>query len=281
MSKVIYIAGLGHSGSTLLDMSLGTLPSVIGLGEIKTILDPRTREGHFSSRCSCGKQAMECDVWGKVPQLLKNVNNNLQGIGILHDLLKEQFGPDVILVDASKNSYPYLEELNSKHELKVIYLTRDVRSWSYSRFLSTGKPALYFAIRWVLENIKLRSRFRKMGIQPMWIGYEELALYPEHILPKIADFCGLKFANSMLEPSMSNSHIISGNIARSDPEKKAGWKYDARWLLSRRIMLLSPLFAFFRLLHLKFVYSHLTNKSLSNFFLFGTERKNEMNRKFN
>jgi len=55
MAKVIYIAGLGHSGSTILDMSLGTLPGVVGLGELKTLIDNQSRERHYSSLCSCGK----------------------------------------------------------------------------------------------------------------------------------------------------------------------------------------------------------------------------------
>ncbi len=281
MPKIIYIAGLGHSGSTLLDMSLGTLPGVVGLGELKTILDDRTRDNHYTSFCSCGKKATECEVWSRVPDSINGINGQVGKLEAIHALLEKQFAREIVMVDASKNSYPYLGELLQGHDLRVIFLTRDVRSWSYSRHLSTGRPVLYFMLRWVLENLKLRNRFRKMGIVPMWVGYEELSLYPEHLLRKISDFCGLSYEEVMLHPANTNSHIISGNVARSDPEKRSGWKYDARWMLSRRILLLSPLLLCLQRLHKKYVYSNVVRGAMRYFYLFGTARKQELDKRYN
>jgi hypothetical protein len=216
-----------------------------------------------------------------VPDLFSSISNYTSRIEALQDHLETLFGSQKVLVDASKNSYPYLGELQRTQELKVIFLTRDIRSWSYSRHLSTGKPVLYFALRWVLENMKLRNRIRKMGIHPMWVGYEELSLYPEYILPKIAEFCGQEYNTDMLQPGKTSSHIISGNVARTDPEKRSGWKYDTRWMLSRRILSLSPLFICLQRIHKKFVYSHVARGGMKNFFLFGSVRKEELNKKFN
>ncbi|MDF1571404.1 MAG: hypothetical protein P1P82_07305 [Bacteroidales bacterium] len=281
MSKIIYIAGLGHSGSTLLDMSLGTLPGVIGLGELKTILDDRTRSNHYTSFCSCGKKAAECEIWSRVPDLFSGISSRVERIEAIHALLEKSYGRPIVMVDASKNSYSYLGELLRTHDVKVIFLTRDVRSWSYSRHLSTGRPVVYFVLRWVLENHKLRRRFRKMGIDPMWTGYEELSLYPELLMQKISDFCGLTYAHSMLHPDNTNSHIFSGNVARADPEKRSGWKYDARWMLSGRILLLSPLIVSLLRLHKKYVYSNVLHGAMKHFYLFGTARKKELDKKFN
>jgi len=279
--KVIYIAGLGHSGSTLLDMSLGTLPGVTGLGELKTIMDDRTRDNHFSSFCSCGKTATQCEVWSKVPDLFSRISSRAGRIEAIQNHLEKLYGRQMVLVDASKNSYPYLGELQRTHALKVIFLTRDIRSWSYSRHIGTGKPVVYYALRWVLENLKLRSRIRKMSIEPMWVGYEELSLYPEYLLPKIAEFCGLTYDAIMLEPEKTKSHIISGNVARSDPEKRSGWKYDARWLLSRRMLLLSPLFLCLQYLQKKYVFSNVSGNGMKHFYLFGSARKQELDKRFN
>lgn len=281
MSKIIYIAGLGHSGSTMLDMSLGTLPGVVGLGELKTIMDDRTRDKHFSSYCSCGKKAMECEVWSKVPGRIRDADSQAGKIEAIHALLEEQYGGAQVLVDASKNSYSYLGALRKKHDLRVIFLTRDVRSWSYARHLSTGKPVLYFVLRWTFENIKLRNRFRKMGIFPMWVGYEELSLYPELLLQKISGFCELAYDPVMLVPGNTHSHIISGNVARTDPEKRSGWKYDARWMLSRRMLLLSPLFLCLQRLQKKYVYQNVLHGGMKHFFLFGTARKQDLDKKYN
>ncbi len=280
-SKIIYIAGLGHSGSTILDMSLGTLPGVIGLGELKTLMDDHTREKHYTSICSCGKKATECMIWKEVPVLLEGKQNDPEKIEAILDLLQKIYGERISLADSSKNSYAYLKYLHKNHDLRVIYLTRDIRSWSYSRHLSTGKPVIYFFLRWVLENIKLRSQIRKMGIRPMKAGYEELALFPEHVLKRIAAFTNLGYSDSMLTPGLTNSHIISGNVARADSMKRMHWRYDARWMLSRRILLLSPLFLFVHRMNRRLVFSQVNNRSIKDFYLFGTQRKNEISKTHN
>ncbi len=279
--KVIYIAGLGHSGSTILDMSLGTLSGVVGLGELKTILDDHSRDIHYKSICSCGKKASDCLIWKEVPQLLEGKSDDREKIDAIIKLLQVKFDDNCILTDSSKNSYAYLQYLNKKYDLRVIYLTRDVRSWSYSRHLSTGKPVIYYILRWVLENKKIRIRLRKMGIKAMNVGYEELALFPEHILKMIAAYSGLGYANTMLTPGMTNSHIISGNVARADELKKSCWKYDARWLLSRRMLMLSPIFLFIYRMNRRLVYSGLVNGKMEDFYMFGTRRKQEYNNKYN
>lgn len=279
-SKIIYIAGLGHSGSTILDMSLGTLPGVVGLGELKTLMDDHSRARHYTSICSCGKKATECIVWKDVPSLLEGKKDNPKKIETILDLLKRKFG-DVTLVDSSKNSYGYLKYLHENHDLRLIYLTRDLRSWSYSRHLSTGKPIIYFFLRWVMENIKLRLQIREMGIRPMKAGYEELALFPEHILKRIAAFADLKYSDSMLTPGLTNSHIISGNVARADALKRMHWRYDPRWMLSRRILLLSPLFLLFHRMNRRLVFSQVNKRSIKDFYLFGTQRKNEISKTHN
>lgn len=278
MSKIIYIAGLGHSGSTILDMSLGTLPGVTGLGELKTLLDDRTRDSHYTSLCSCGKIATDCPVWKKVPSALTGLQKDEEKIEAILALLKGEANEEIVLVDSSKNSYSYLKYLSKNHDLKVIFLTRDIRSWSYVRHLSTGKPILYYLVRWILENMKLYHRITSMGIEVIRVGYEELALYPEYILKIITDRTGLSYSESVLKPERTSSHIISGNVARTDHQKKAGWQYDARWLLSRRIMIFSPFILFLNWWNRGFVYSNIKGASIADFYLFGSKRKKELGR---
>lgn len=281
MSKIIYIAGLGHSGSTILDMSLGTNRGVVGLGELKTLLDDQTRERHYSSVCSCGQKAGQCRVWGELKDLLKEEGSLEEKYNLVVGLLQKLYGPDVTLVDSSKNSYSYLKSLNRKYDLRVIYLTRDIRSWSFSRHLSTGKPVVYFFFRWLLENFKLISQLRKMNIDPMKVGYEELALYPGHVLSRISSFAGIPFSEQMLAPGKTNSHIISGNVVRADDLKKAAWTYDARWMVSGRMLLLTPLLLPIMRINRKLVFPNTARRSLKDFHLFGTRRKERMDQKYN
>lgn len=57
--KVIYIAGNGHSGSTLLDIILGQSPSHFSAGELTFI----SRESIFDEMCSCKAQIRQCSLW--------------------------------------------------------------------------------------------------------------------------------------------------------------------------------------------------------------------------
>ena len=42
-NKIVFIAGLSHIGSTLLDYALGSHPKFVGLGEIFTALRPELK----------------------------------------------------------------------------------------------------------------------------------------------------------------------------------------------------------------------------------------------
>ena len=60
--KVLYIAGLGRSGSTILQNVLGELESFFPGGEICSI-----GQRYVQKRlCGCKKPLAECDVWKRV-----------------------------------------------------------------------------------------------------------------------------------------------------------------------------------------------------------------------
>ena len=60
--QVIYIAGNGHSGSTLLDMILGSNDGCFSAGELTFI----TRDTIMEEYCSCKELIPECEVWSEV-----------------------------------------------------------------------------------------------------------------------------------------------------------------------------------------------------------------------
>lgn len=68
MVQCLYICGAGHSGSTLLDMLLGSHSRIASLGEIINLpMDLAT-----NSPCTCGKTVRECDLWSKVVRTLES-----------------------------------------------------------------------------------------------------------------------------------------------------------------------------------------------------------------
>ncbi len=63
MTRVLYIAGTGRSGSTLLACLLGELPGVFTAGEVRYLWQRGLVERRF---CGCGVPVPECPVWTQV-----------------------------------------------------------------------------------------------------------------------------------------------------------------------------------------------------------------------
>ena len=61
--RVVYLGGLGRSGSTLLERLLGELPGVCASGEIVHLWQRGVAE---NERCGCGLEFRACDFWGRV-----------------------------------------------------------------------------------------------------------------------------------------------------------------------------------------------------------------------
>jgi hypothetical protein len=61
--RIIYISGEGHSGTTLLDIILGSQTDAFSSGELSYF----AQKGLINSEyCACGKPVPECEVWSKV-----------------------------------------------------------------------------------------------------------------------------------------------------------------------------------------------------------------------
>ncbi|MFI5935610.1 sulfotransferase family protein [Actinoplanes sp. NPDC051494] len=63
MARVLYLGGLGRSGTTLVERLLGELPSVCALGEIVHLWQRDIRD---NERCGCGARFAACTFWRRV-----------------------------------------------------------------------------------------------------------------------------------------------------------------------------------------------------------------------
>ena len=63
LEKIIYVAGYGRSGSTLLDMMLASHPAVFGAGEMSTICRHVWPNDEF---CACHNRVRACPLWSGV-----------------------------------------------------------------------------------------------------------------------------------------------------------------------------------------------------------------------
>ncbi len=67
--RIIYILGLGRSGTTLITSLLNSHPDIVGIGEVNNILTQND-----SSKCSCSFSLEKCPFWSSI---FKEINNNL------------------------------------------------------------------------------------------------------------------------------------------------------------------------------------------------------------
>lgn len=61
--RVVYIAGYGRSGTTLLDIALGQHPAVMGGGEIATLARHVWPNDEY---CACGAAVQSCPMWSGI-----------------------------------------------------------------------------------------------------------------------------------------------------------------------------------------------------------------------
>lgn len=271
MKRLIFIASLAHSGSTLLDLILGGHSRFVGLGEIAKVLrpDPMGSERTREVLCSCGSRIDECVFWGKVASKLQAAENlSIRGkYEILLDTFENVFGQDCIPVDSSKYVKP-LQLLcnNPKVDIRVLFLIRDVRSFTISHMDIAKRKKLNYIRRipayhfwqWYRGNRKIQQFLRKENIQSFQIGYEELCLYPNLIIQKICDFLGEKPEPSMLSLKDSGSHVIRGNRMRYQLNKRQGILYDNRWFYRNEWILPAAFFANIMVYNTREVYSNET-----------------------
>ncbi len=63
--KIIYIAGCGRSGSTVLDIVLGNHSEIVSVGELSNVCRVWDSNTEY---CSCGSIARSCKFWGSVKE---------------------------------------------------------------------------------------------------------------------------------------------------------------------------------------------------------------------
>ncbi|GAA4689005.1 sulfotransferase [Phytohabitans rumicis] len=66
MSSVLFLGGLGRSGTTLVERLLGELPGCCALGEVVHLWQRDVRD---DERCGCGARFSACDFWDTVGEL--------------------------------------------------------------------------------------------------------------------------------------------------------------------------------------------------------------------
>ena len=259
---LLLIRGLGHSGTTILDLALGAHPRVMGLGEASRILDrpnpgeegrgPAMLRGpqRQERRCTCGRTAAGCPIWGPTLDWLVTHDDHSLPEKMRHLLNRSAEAteqPVQVFVDSFQDELVLPQAMPADVDVRVIHLVRDVRSWLHSRMKAARQnkrvlPDSRTLARWWYVNRKFDRVLQQCGRPVFRLGYEELALQPERSLRLVCDWLGLGFHGEMLTPGRhTTSHLLSGNRVRFDVERTSTIRYDAAWLMSTEVMIRSAL----------------------------------------
>jgi len=171
---ILYIAGWGRSGTTLMDNILGQVDGFFSVGEIRYIWERSFVENRL---CGCGKPFSDCPIWRAilrdafgaevnvdVDQMMRSMNRArtrhlpllwfpqtqgvlrerlrlyLQHLDSLYRSIQSVTGCRVI-VDSSKfPSYGYTLGMFSNIDMRVVHLVRDARAVSFSWLRRKPQP---------------------------------------------------------------------------------------------------------------------------------------------
>jgi hypothetical protein len=241
--RILYIAGMSHSGSTLLNLMLNAHPQIISVGELID-LGRRTGPQDTGRRkfvpCSCGAPSLwDCEFWSSVnARLMDQLGKSLSDLDILSDrsldfhaahsavvlrAISEVSGRTFI-VDSSKRPgrLAYLMQINGL-EVYPIHLIREARGQIFSLLRKNGG---FF--QQVYSYVRVHNQIRKItkGIPHGIAHYEDLVRSPQPTLSRLLRPLGIEFDPNQLEWGNRPHHTLGGNKLRWQPRRLV---LDERW----------------------------------------------------
>jgi len=265
--QVIYIAGGGHSGSTILSVILGTSPEIFSAGELKfynehKVLDHPMWE-YIENVCMCGKDANDCPFWHEVkersnreldtfhysniqekvataikilwpfyhiPKTTKALDDYTLIKNVYQEALSDKLTTRYIL-DSSK-SVARLMHLQSHPllDVKVIFLVRDGRGYANSYAKVYKKGFLRWIIQWVLNNILTLVYLKREKIDYYYLSYNALCKQSSKELTAIGKKFNVHIPENYVEIVKAQKyHMRAGNPSRSAIEMFSGLELDDNW----------------------------------------------------
>jgi hypothetical protein len=209
---IVFVSGVGHSGSTLLGTLLNGHPSCAFVGETARIV---STEG---KHCSCGALLKDCDRWGPLMPLLsqRRPDDWRDLTPEVYEQIRARFGAQV-LVDTSKTlAWRMQRSLRSpwtRAPVGYVWLVRDSRGVMASPHRK-GRPVVPVLGRHV-KWIRRWERFmRRIGDRGITVFYEDLCSDPRRELERITRFMNLPFDEAMLRPADHEVHYTHTNWLR-------------------------------------------------------------------
>jgi hypothetical protein len=245
--SIVYIAGMPHSGSTLLDLMISTHSQVFSIGEAFQLADyahtrrTKNERTKLGNECTCGAETVwHCPFWPEVDKLMQRK----AGIGLrdlriqnpdpaifrqhnklLFDSVAEVSGARVI-VDSSKLGRRLANLMAAGFApVTPIYLHRDPRGQIYSVIRRTQQRTLRPALRYCKETLQTASLLRRHP--HISVVYEDLVRNPGEQMQKIMESVGLPYESTQMDWHKPVRHNLSGNAMRRSQDSAV--RVDEKW----------------------------------------------------
>lgn len=261
--KLVYIAGSGRSGSTLLARILGEIDGCINIGEALRWWYDLERMGR-SRPCACGRMVDECSFWKDfselVPEsvqvfatkyiriryipfiaLMKNTSwfrdewtQYLNSVKRFLYHIQKKTKKDVI-IDSSKNAanlfaVMQIPEINPY----VIHLVRDSRavvsSWTKPKADLKGYPVYKPISWWISYNLSVDMLKPKLH-HYYRLRYEDFVREPAEYLKEIAAFLDLNHQIEDLEKRIREEkkvYLSINHMLGSNPDREQSGDIEIR-----------------------------------------------------
>lgn len=239
MTRLVYIGGYGHSGSTLLEYLLAASPKVVACGEVASVLRERGRKG----KCTCGREVRLCPLWGPLLASTETLD------GMTHErlaraLVAQDGGAHAVLVDSSKTAWlsaavPFRLASELGQDFRLVHLVRDPRAVSWSAVKKSGRrgtrPLMplrsgFAALGWWVANLACERFGRLYPDRYLRVRYEDLARAPGETMRRVfAEIVPGSEWRAADVGGSGNRHQLYGNRMRSASLSLAEVKEDTSW----------------------------------------------------
>lgn len=228
---LLYIAGYGRSGSTLLGRVLSLNPDVLDLGEVMTA--PRFVDLPYY-HCSCRQKFRDCPVWGPAIATIEprhaDFADRKTHLALLETIAAATDAQ--VLVDSSKTAgfhalMPFYLDRHLSFPLELVHLVRDPRAvlWSVFRSQKGGSRGSRTAIAKLGLALKVSSIWMMANLAAelfrIWRPKQTIRVrYDEALAKGLPGKLGSLVSQAPLEGMVftaadSNCHAIGGNLMRN------------------------------------------------------------------
>lgn len=240
MTKLVYIGGYGHSGSTLLEYLMSGSPAVLACGEVASATRKRKRR-----KCTCGYMPKECHVWGSLHA--EDGARSSTHPQVVDALIRNAGAQYPAIVDSSKTAWgalssPFRLRRRFGENFFLVHLTRQPAGacWSVlkrKKHGATRDGGLLFSERlrcfwtvlgWSVANLSCELFRLIYPRQYVHLRYEDIVRSPSSTIQSLFGTVlpGIRWN---FQEKSDNRHQLYGNSVRYRPLAIEDVKEDLSW----------------------------------------------------